>query len=396
MPGWHQKTKELQRQNKIQVVGIVEEQHADRTRLFMQWKQMRWPVMVDSLNLIGVSSVPITLLIDEYGIVRYIRPSDEEFAHFLDQEFRPRKLVTSEKFLINEAILLNELEAKASGGNAKELRAYGDALFLWTGPEDSSRAINFYQKALELDPNSGEVHFRLGVAYRSRYELESRESDDFLNAVKHWKQALEIDPNQYIWRRRIQQYGPRLDKPYSFYDWVLEARKDIEGRGEKPVQLAVEPGGAEFARPAKDFQVLSTDVKEPDPGATIHRDTEGMIEVETILVPHTSKGEATYRVHLMFQPAWKKRAHWNNEADNMEIWVSPPEGWSVDKNHIVFEVPRTAVSEERRKLEFELRGPVNPEGEITIPAYALYYVCEDVDGTCLYRRQDILIEVENQ
>ena len=31
---------------------------------------------------------------------------------------------------------------------------------------------------------------------------------------------------------------------------------------------------------------------------------------------------------------------------------------------------------------------------MTVPAYALYYVCEDIDGTCLYRRQDVSLEVE--
>jgi hypothetical protein len=37
-------------------------------------------------------------------------------------------------------------------------------------------------------------------------------------AVQYWTMALDMDSNQYIWRRRIQQYGPRLEKPYSFYD----------------------------------------------------------------------------------------------------------------------------------------------------------------------------------
>ncbi len=44
------------------MVGIVQEQHPARTRLFMQWQGMDWPVMVDSLNLLGVKVVPITLL----------------------------------------------------------------------------------------------------------------------------------------------------------------------------------------------------------------------------------------------------------------------------------------------------------------------------------------------
>ena len=31
---------------------------------------------------------------------------------------------------------------------------------------------------------------------------------------------------------------------------------------------------------------------------------------------------------------------------------------------------------------------------VDIPAYALYYVCEDVRGTCLYRRQDVTVRVD--
>jgi tetratricopeptide (TPR) repeat protein len=351
---------------------------------------MRWPVMVDSLNLLGVSAVPITLLIDEYGIVRYSRPSDEDFGQFLSLEYRPADLAP----VTNEAINLRELEARVDGENISDIRAYADALYLWGDPEDPSRAMQYYQEALELEPDNGETHFRLGVAYRKRFESAARQEGDFLRAVGHWESALEIDPNQYIWRRRIQQYGPRLDKPYSFYDWVLTARDEISARGETPIQLVVEPGGAEFADPAEEFQAMQSDAEEPDPSGRIRRDTEGMVLVETILVPHTSERESAFRVHLVFNPALGKKAHWNNEAGNMEVWVSPPGNWSVDRRHLVYRVPPQAVSEEERRVEFELRGPQGFAGRLSVPSYALYYVCEDVDGTCLYRRQDISIELE--
>jgi hypothetical protein len=41
------------------MVGIIQEQHPDRAGLFMQWKQMDWPILVDSLNLLGVAVVPV-------------------------------------------------------------------------------------------------------------------------------------------------------------------------------------------------------------------------------------------------------------------------------------------------------------------------------------------------
>ena len=45
-------------------------------------------------------------------------------------------------------------------------------------------------------------------------------------------------------------------------------------------------------------------------------------------------------------------------------------------------------------IEAEIRAPqeLGP-GPITIPGYALYYVCEDVNGICMYRRQDLEVEV---
>ena len=57
------------------------------------------------------------------------------------------------------------------------------------------------------------------------------QAGDFQAAVDHWGAALRLNPNQYIYRRRIQQYGPRLTKPYPFYDWIKQARSDIAARG---------------------------------------------------------------------------------------------------------------------------------------------------------------------
>ena len=72
MPGWHEATKELQEAGKLQMLGIIQEQHPDRCRLFMQWKQMNWPILVDSLDLLEIGVVPMTVTIDEHGIVRHV------------------------------------------------------------------------------------------------------------------------------------------------------------------------------------------------------------------------------------------------------------------------------------------------------------------------------------
>ena len=52
----------------------------------MQWKTMDWPVMVDSLDLIQIGVVPLTLGIDEHGIIRHVglRPAQ---ASSLEETF---------------------------------------------------------------------------------------------------------------------------------------------------------------------------------------------------------------------------------------------------------------------------------------------------------------------
>ncbi len=375
------------------MLGIVEEQHPDRTRLFMQWKQMSWPVMVDSLNLLGVSGVPTTFLIDEAGIIRAVQPDDSQFQKFLNRP-APGDYAAG---LHRETQIpnLEELEKAASAGNEGAEVALADALFLWrNGKESLDRAIELYSRALVQAPDDGAIHFRRGVTYRKRSEL-SGNAGDFKLAIEEWSHALGINPNQYIWRRRIQQYGPRLDKPYSFYDWIHQARKEIADRGETPEALSVEPGGAEFAYPAKNGDGGGGEpVKNPDPRGRVYRDSEGLIRIQQIPVPDTSRGNRVVRIHLELEPNQAIKAHWNNEAGDMQIWVDPPKGWTTDTQLLRYEVPPEPVSVERRSVEFELHGPEDVTGPASGSAYALYYVCEDVNGTCLYRRQDVPIHLE--
>ena len=48
---------------------------------------------------------------------------------------------------------------------------------------------------------------------------------------------------------------------------------------------------------------------------------------------------------------------------------------------------------EPRHLEFEVCAAADASGTSKLAAYALYYVCEDVGGTCSFLRQDIPITV---
>ncbi len=388
----------------MQVVGIIQEQHPARARLFMQWKSMDWPILVDSLNLLGTSLVPVTLFIDEWGIIREVAPPLEDAQNrvrsFLRQDFdrNDRAVDATDPLMVGvdglSEVDIEALRAASAADTVVSLRDLADALLMWGDEEDLDESIGLYVRALEADAGDGKTHFRAGVAYRRRSESNQRRADDFSMAVYHWEKALEIDPNNYIWRRRIQQYGPRLEKPYPFYDWVEVAREEIIGRGEEPVMLRVEPRGAEIARPLDEFRSVS-DGEEPDPGGRILRDPGDFIDAEVTVVPARIAAGTSARVHLVFRPQTAAKAHWNNEVDDLIVWVSVPPHWRANAAYLSVPRPPEVVSQEERRVELELLADSSATvGPQTVSAYALYYVCEDVHGVCLYRRQDLSIELE--
>lgn len=395
MPVWHEATRKLQEAGKIQMIGIIQEQNPDRARLFMQWKKMGWPILVDSYNLLNVAAVPITLAIDEYGIIRANRLSTRAastFAEdFANQTFeKPNNLPAAAAMPTDPAGL--KLLTRRIGAQSRE--EYATVLALWGGMNRIGEAIENYQEALKAEPDNGPLHFRLGVAYRMRYDSDQHQMNDFLLAVEHWSKALEIDPNQYIWRRRIQQYGPRLDKPYPFYDWVETAREEIRKRGETPVPLAVEPTGAELAQPAKTFEMSPDRKPEPDPQGRVLRDKERLITIETATVPPSIAPGESARIHVIFRPNPSIKAHWNNEAEGLVFWLEPQKDMMIERSYISLPNPPQAVSQETRKVELEVKSHSDAKpGTLKFVGYALYYGCEGVNGTCLYRRQDVVINI---
>lgn len=390
MPGWHDSTSKDQKEGRLKMIGIVQEQHADRARLFMQWKEMKWPLMFDPMNQLGVDVVPITLLIDEAGIVRSVNPSRDDLSEFLDGKTPDAAGSPPAKVSPPD---MEKLGAAVSPGDDQGLLRYAEALTLWGKENELSSAISIFQQILERRPDDGALHFRTGVAYRKRFDSAERVGPDFQYASRHWTQALELNPNQYIWRRRIQQYGPRLQKPYAFFDWVDLARSEIRERGEQPVSLLIEPRGAELAAPARQLAAIEQ-VREPDPRARIFQDVKGFIKSEITVVPAVAEPGQSVRVHIELRPNKLLKAHWNNEANGLVFWASPHSAFRVDKSFQELESPKSAVSTETRNIELEVEIQGDAHGSMNLETYALYYVCEDVNGTCLYRRLNIPISIE--
>jgi hypothetical protein len=87
------------------------------------------------------------------------------------------------------------------------------------------------------------------------------------------------------------------------------------------------------------------------------------------------------------------RIHWNNEADPLRLWLDPPNDWVVSQRLLSAPLPEPAVSEENRRIEFEVKAPATASAMGTISGYALFHVCDDAGGACRFARLDVTVEV---
>ena len=347
------------------------------------------------------SAVPVLVAIDEYGIVRNTAPRLDGFeADFLWKTFNDDSSAVEPAWQtprLPEGHDRPDFEAMRTAAEkvqtASAWRSLGDALALWGGDSQIDDAIDAYARALKLAPEDSPTEFRLGVCHRRRYESAWRQRGDFQEAIDYWGRALERDPNQYIWRRRVQQYGPRLGKPYAFYDWVGEAEQAIRARGETPIALSVRPGGAEIAHPVKSFAGGSFEARAPDAEGKVRRDKEGRVQAEVTVVPGRIRAGETARIHIALRLDANQQAHWNNEAEPLRLWLDLPEGWQATERLLTARVEPHAVSAEVRRLECEIKAPASATGKLRLSAYALYHVCDEAGGQCLFLRLDIPVEL---
>lgn len=375
-------------------IGVVQEQHPDRTRLYRQWRELDWPLFVDSMNTLEhITVVPVPVAINEAGIVVHDRFKPDQLEEFLRTEWElPIISPDYNRIMETEPPEI----APDDNATASEWHTYGREVFNLGDANEIDSVIDALQTAAKLDTDNGPIQFSLGTALRRRYEGPNRKPNDNQRAAEHWGLALDANPNHYIYRRRLQQYGPRLDKPYNFYFWVQQARADILKRGEEPVALTAEPMGSEIAQPERNASETGVAaLANPDSNARIARDTAGLVQIEPLVTPqsvrpgHRLRARITYRLNPDSNP-W-----WNNEADQVLTWVDVPDGFTLTENALAHPVPDEPETQELRQVEIEFEiAESQSEGDVTIPAYALYYVCEDAGGVCYYLRQDFDLRFE--
>jgi len=110
-----------------------------------------------------------------------------------------------EKLLNNEGRKKKEVYT-ATAADYIEL---GDA-YRMLGGENGGKAINTYEKALELDPNSAEATMKEGLVNYNAKLLQ--------DAVNDWTKATNMDPN----------YGPAYYQLYEFYITPTKAQLSLE------------------------------------------------------------------------------------------------------------------------------------------------------------------------
>jgi hypothetical protein len=402
VPVWQRASQKYVDEGSLVVLGVIQEQHAERCRLYAQWKNFKFPIVQDQLTSNGLAVVPVVIFIDEHGIVRNTRPRVTQLKDFAQEPF-PAPAVAAPRIEDERS----DLTRLADNVNGKSTAAadctIADGLMRWQQPEGIDGAITAYRSALskvEAETNNrevskGQLYFRLGVAFRARFDAangrEKINADDFSKASNNWSKALDEDPNQYIWRRRIQQYGPRLEKPYPFYDWIENAQHEIRDRGDKPVDLKVALTGSELAQPAKSFATSSRSPNNPDPDAKITEDNEGLVQFRGTVVPHSIRAGKTARVHLLFVPCNGK---WNNEGEPMKVWIERSDQFQLVDSLIDFPNESSATSSEPRMIEFEIQSSNDADGQVRIEGFALYGTCTTEHGQCLYRRLPFRVPIQ--
>lgn len=349
MPVWHAETKELVASGKLAVIGIVQEQHRERAALYAQWQGLDWPILWDPFNQTEAKVVLNSYLVEPGGKVvkSGVRASDLEA--FLKREFGVAEAAApkedSEEAPRGYRAL--ELLPHEREGDRQELAELVDAMIVHAGRSAVFQRGVLARMVFDADPEA------FG-ALRS-----------FERAAGLWQFAIRDYDAQYIWRRRLQQYGPQLDKPYPFYDWVDTARTEILARGDVPVKLhaPLTPTERLGRRPVTD-----TSNVEPDPKRALPEDDEGFaFEVSFV---YDTVGRPKLCAHLSFVPSARHDAHWNDEAGPLVVWLDAVEGVTPQRR-LEFVASGNADDTERRTLSVDLDDV--PEAKLT--GYAVIESC---------------------
>ncbi|MAG63057.1 hypothetical protein CMO84_05990 [Candidatus Woesearchaeota archaeon] len=396
------------------VIGITQEQHPDRCSLYAQWQGIDWPILWDPFNLTGSAAVPLVLAVDEAGVIRPgrldVRRIEEQIVEGWMSTPPAKPGPAARRPYPDVVPPSTRATARSPGDKAQAAlsrllwsRTTGEGRFDGAAFADVLEALEKAALAPKADPA---LTFHHGVALRMRYDSEHRQAGDFQRALDAWMDALGRRPSQYIWRRRIQQWGPRLDKPYPFYDWVEEAQTTLIAADSVPHPIQIALSGAELASGTREIPIRSIQDIHPDPQAALKRDGKHLVELESTVCLHTGltskrvrEPAGSSRIHLILRPTGD--AHFEPAAGPARIWIEVPTGWNTPRQLLMATFPTDPDA--ALLAEFEVRPPqpdltkppASPILPATIHGTAFYFVCEGEQGECQFLAQDFEILIRD-
>lgn len=160
-----------------------------------------------------------------------------------------------------------------------------------------------------------------------------------------------------------------------------------------PIPLTAEPSGAEFAYPEKEREEAAL-AEHPDPEGKVPLDRDELVKIEGTAVPSTKTDSPAFRVHLKCVPNARREVHWTNDAGPLSFFPDPHEAYEIRHFQGASRPLEVLTSSELRRIEFELRPKDGSDLPKFLSGSAYYYVCEDVDGQCLFLRQRVRLPLE--
>ncbi len=390
---WVAKTKPLIDTEKLVVVGVAQEQHPDRVRLFAQWHKADWPILHDAMNVIGIENVPLIVAIDEHGIVRARNPDlDQLEEQFTAKTFDPPgALPPIDVKELPDPRVTRRLASEARRN--PEWRKHGQALVFAGKPKQINEAITAFQHAIDDERGDAESWFAQGVAYRIRHDLAEREAGDFQAALDAWREAAHLEPNNAIYRCRLQQYGPCIDKPFAFYDWIGTACKEIAERGDAPIDLACEPTGTETESPLSKFRYRKRAGPESEALGTAALDRRPIVEVSYACAAQADKRKGSVvQIYVNCRLAPESGATWSNEGEPMQMWIEKPKTGRLGTRYLRYPQPQEPRTLDERVLSFPLRLS-GAKSSMTLEATLLYSVHDGPNAPAQPMKQDLRIKV---
>lgn len=292
MPVWHESTRALVESGDLIVVGIASEQHRERTALWARWRSIDWPILWDPFNLTGSFAVPNAILVGPDGTVVSMRVRPNGLETLLEGLEPAPVSAEADAQAAAPRPQLAQLDRLAADDPS---RAALEALSrcLWSGRAPTDADLEVLRVRASGDERRADHVFQYGVARRLAYDARGARGPDFGRAVAAWHDAYALTPNQYIWRRRIQQYGPRLDQPYDFYAWCPGAYRELSLEPGFTFEGALHLTPTELAAPPVDERVVVPAGIEPAPSWS-----DAVTEVEVVAVRGTGEASGTLCVHV--------------------------------------------------------------------------------------------------